>query len=551
MSCFFRNFAAECAFKDALVIIYISTVMRKIHVFIVAFTYMLAVTTACSRHDGLVGMENELDRLDRTLQSAGKFDNRKKHRLDSLHNLLDATPAQDVDRLWKLNMALGEQYLAFCSDSSAYFFNRAHKLAESHGLADEEIDSRISLAYAQSAAGLFTLAHNTLTALDTIPLDPVRQVEYAKVARQLYSYMEEYAKGHENEADYKGKGLEYEQYLITHLPEMDPYGRFLHAQQLHRSGNTAQARKLALELLKTLPEDANLYGMTAYLMAQIARSEGEDTEYGKYLAIASISDVKASVKETMALPALAKWLYNKGEVDRAYRYINTSLQDAMTSNARMRTVEIASLLPLVDESYRKKMSSSRDELMLYLALVVLLFAVAGGLLAAVFRNMRRMSSINRKLAQQTKVQESYIGHFLGLCSSYSEKLDSMRRMVNRKIAAGQTDELLKMLKSGKYTDPENDDFFAVFDETFLDLYPTFLDELNALLKPECRLSHKRGTPLSTEIRIYAFVRLGVEESVKIAQILHCSVSTIYTYRNRMRGRAQNRETFERDVLAIG
>lgn len=123
--------------------------------------------------------------------------------------------------------------------------------------------------------------------------------------------------------------------------------------------------------------------------------------------------------------------------------------------------------------------------------------------------------------------------------------------MNRKIAAGQTEELLKMLKSGKYTDTENDDFFAIFDETFLDLYPTFLDELNALLKPECRITHKRGTPLSTEIRIYAFVRLGVEESVKIARILHCSVSTIYTYRNRMRGRAINRESFEKDVLGIG
>lgn len=253
----------------------------------------------------------------------------------------------------------------------------------------------------------------------------------------------------------------------------------------------------------------------------------------------------------MALPALAKWLYNKGEVDRAYQYINTSLNDAMTSNARMRTVEIASLLPVVDEAYRKKVSSSRDELMLYLALVVILFAAAGALLVVVFRNMKRTSAINRTLAQQSKIQESYIGHFIGLCSSYSDKLESMRKLVSRKIAAGQTDELIKMLKSGKYSDAEDDDFFTVFDETFLDLYPSFLDELNELLKPDCRIEHKKGTPLSTEIRIYAFVRLGVEESVKIARILHCSVSTIYTYRNRMRGRAINRETFEKDVLEIG
>ena len=467
--------------------------MRKICVFIGICIYIGAWLSSCSYRQKDVGAEAELDRLDKTLEEVHKYDRKKKDNLDSIGKLLAATSADDTRRRWELNMALGKQYLAFCSDSSAYYFNLAHKIAEGAGMETEDVDSRISLAYAQSAAGMFTLAFNSLNALDTVPMSVEYRILYAKVARQLFSYMDEYAKGYESEGmEYRKKGLEYEQYLIDHLPDSDRYGRFMNAQQSHRQGKDAQARKLAMEVLKTLPENTNLYGMTAYLMAQISRSEGNDAEYGRYLALASISDVKSSVKETMALPALAKWLYNKGEVDRAYRYINASLEDATES-----------------------------------------------------------SSITRKLAQQSKVQESYIGHFLGLCSSYSDKLDSMRRLVNRKIAAGQTEELLKMLKSGKYTDTENDDFFAIFDETFLDLYPTFLDELNALLKPECRITHKRGTPLSTEIRIYAFVRLGVEESVKIARILHCSVSTIYTYRNRMRGRAINRESFEKDVLGIG
>ncbi|MCM1004926.1 MAG: DUF6377 domain-containing protein [Prevotella sp.] len=416
------------------------------------------------------------------------------------------------------------------------------------------VDSKINLAYARGSAGLFTLSLIALNQIDTALLTPQQKLHYASVARQLFSYMDEYAKGptHFNEYQkYTEKGLYYEQYLISNLEEDDLYRKFLQAQKLHRDGNYSSARNIAHEILNKVPEDENLYGMTAYLAAQIAGSEGNDTEYGKYLALASMSDVKAGVKETMALPALAKWLYNKGEVDRAYRYINASLEDAMTSNARMRTVQIATLLPMVDDAYRKKVSSSRDELMLYLALVIVLFVLAGALLVIVFRNMKRLSIANSKLARQTKIQESYIGHFLGLCSSYSDKLESMRNLVKRKITTGETEELLRMLKAGKYTDPENDDFFAIFDDTFLDLYPTFIDDLNRLLKPDCRIAYKKGTPLTTELRIYAFVRLGVEESVKIAQILHCSVSTIYTYRNRMRGRATSRESFEQDVLKLG
>ncbi|MCM1320220.1 MAG: DUF6377 domain-containing protein [Muribaculaceae bacterium] len=524
---------------------------KKPH-FIGVFTLLCLSIISCSRYSETKSADGYLDRLDACLNNANTFDNKKHNRINALKSKLNSET--DEPKKWQTYMELGNEYRAFRSDSSTYFYAQACQLAENANSESQIADSRIFLAYARSTSGLFTLAYNTLTRVDTATLSLKQKLLYATVSRQLYSYMDEYAKGlsdSEGHNEYRDKGLMYEQFLIDNLDVDDPYRKFMYAQKLHRDGDNTSARKIAFGLLKELREDENLYGMSAYLMAQIAMAEGNDSEYGKYLTVASMSDVKAGVKETMALPALAKWLYNKGEVDRAYRYINYSLQDAMASNARMRTVEIASLLPLIDDSYRKKVSSSRDELMLYFALVVILFFITGALLVATFRNVKRVRAVNRKMAQQTKIQETYIGHFLGLCSSYSEKLESLRKLVNRKIAAGQTDELLKMLKSGKYNDPENDDFFKVFDATFLDLYPTFIDEFNLLLKPQERLQYKEGTPLSTELRIYAFVRLGVEESVKIAQIIHCSVSTIYTYRNRMRGRALNRETFEEDVMKIG
>lgn len=526
--------------------------MSKKLLFIAITCLSVIMPLACSGPDEFKALNNELDRLDKTLQDAPKYDARKKRCLDSLRLCLSSTPVVDTLRLWKLNMELGNQYHSFCSDSSAMYYHRACQLTSSGSMTSQNIDSRIAMADAQGAAGLFTLAYSSLSELDTTALTKDQHIKYAMAARQLHSYMREYAKGHlDIEAQFSRKDEVFEQYLINTLPSESPYRRFLSAQQMHRNGDNTNAHKVATTLINKLPENSNLYGMTAYLMAQISRSLGNEFEYGKYLILAATSDIKAGVKETMALNALAKWLYNRGAVDRAYTYVNASLQDAVTANARMRTVEIASLLPLIDEAYRKQMASSRNELMVYLILVVILFIVTGVLLVCVFRNMKRASLSNKRLAQQSKRQESYIGHFLGLCSSYSDKLESMRRLVDRKITAGQTDELLKMLKSGKYTDSEKDDFFSIFDETFLDLYPDFLEELNALLKPDCRLCHKRGEPLSTEIRIYAFVRLGVEESVKIARILHCSVSTIYTYRNRMRGRALDRNTFETEVMNIG
>ena len=466
---------------------------------------------------------DELARLDDELHNADNYDRQKASLIASLNSKLDTTdPADHIGR-WKLYMDLGREYLSFCSDSSAYFY----------------------------AAGLFTQAQLTLAELDTMALPQTLRLEHSKAGRQLFSYMKAYAKGYEDMMSYlNGEYSRYMASLLHDLPPDNALHTFLSAQHEREQGHPKMAEKILKKLIPTLKENSNIYGMATYEMSEVYHDLGHDTERGRYLALAAAADVRSSTKETLALPSLARWLYDKGEVDRAYRYINTSLEDAMRGNARMRMVEIAALLPLIDGAYRKKMASSRDELMIYLILVAVLLIVSGTLLSIALRNVQRTRQANRKLEWQTKMQESYIGHFLGLCSSYSERFESLRRFVSRKIASGQTDDLLKTLKSGKFTDPENDDFFKIFDETFLDLYPDFIDNFNQLLRPECRITLKKGAPLSTELRIYAFVRLGVEESVKIAQILHCSVSTIYTYRNRMRGRAINRDTFEQDVMRL-
>lgn len=526
--------------------------MYKNSHFIAIFVIVSLILTGC--HSSTTpGLPNaELDKLDKALSRSRDYDEIKRLQLDSLLKIRESIAPADTKSLLQVNNELGDAYHAFCSDSSVYYYLRASKEAKKAALDSLYILYTIRVAGAQGASGIFAKSQETLNQLDTALFTQSQKIEFAFAARQLYSYMESYTQGHEEMArEIASQKHHYEDYLIDNLPEKDSFRLFLYAERLHSQGRITEANKLGEKLLSQLSEKENLYGMTAYLLAEISRSKGDEYNYAKFLTMAATADVKGSVKETMALPALAKWLYNKGEVDRAYHYINTSLEDAVASNARMRTVEIASLLPLVDDAYRSKLSSSRDELMVYFIISAFLCVVSIGLLMALFKIMRRNSRKNKMLALQSKRQEGYIGHFLGLCSSYSDKLESMRRTVDRKIASGQTEELLKLLKSGKYTDSENDDFFAIFDETFLDLYPGFIEELNLLLKPECQLTHKPGTPLSTELRIYAFLRLGVEESVRIAKILHCSVSTIYTYRNRMRGRAINRETFESDVLKIG
>ena len=167
------------------------------------------------------------------------------------------------------------------------------------------------------------------------------------------------------------------------------------------------------------------------------------------------------------------------------------------------------------------------------------------------RENRRSEQIKQHLVSANRVKEIYIAQFLNLCSIYMDKLNQLCKIANRKISAGQVEDLYRMTKSGKFIEEQSAEFYDVFDNAFLHIYPTFVSDVNALLRPDSRIEPPGDNRLTTDLRILAFMRLGIEDSNRIAQILNYSVYTIYTYRNKIKNRAVNRDTFERDVMNIG
>ena len=212
----------------------------------------------------------------------------------------------------------------------------------------------------------------------------------------------------------------------------------------------------------------------------------------------------------------------------------------------MRAGTIARSVPIINEAYRTRLTESRNLLLFLLILTIFMLIGSGVLLFVSVRQRKRLAAVNRALGATGKTLESYVGYFLEMCSAYAGKLDSLGKLIVRKISSGQTEDLVKMVKTGKFADDVNSGFFSVFDQAFLDIFPDFVFSLNQLLKEEERFVLKKSQGLPPELRIYAFVRLGVSESVRIAQILHYSPNTVYAYRNRVRNKAINR-----DIMKIG
>ena len=172
-------------------------------------------------------------------------------------------------------------------------------------------------------------------------------------------------------------------------------------------------------------------------------------------------------------------------------------------------------------------------------------------LVFIYYEIVKMKRLQQSLRQANKVKEIYISQFLQLCSIYMDKLNQFSKIVTRKLSTGQVDDLYRMTKSGKFVEEQSQEFYNVFDNAFLHLYPDFIERVNELLRPDCQIELQSGEILNTDLRILAFMRLGIHESSQIAQVLNYSINTIYSYRNRLKSRAISRDTFEERIASIG
>ena len=290
------------------------------------------------------------------------------------------------------------------------------------------------------------------------------------------------------------------------------------------------------------------YAMGAMCLAKAYGQAGDSAMEERYLILAATMDIRLAVKENEALLALATRLFEKGDIDRAYSYISYALNDANFYNSRFKNTVIARLYPIIESSYLYKLDKQRHNLRFYSTMSSLLVLALAIALFFYFRQTKVISrarrelaaltqeliSLNRNLDEANLVKERYLGYFMNQCAIYINKLDKYRRDINLKIRNKQFDRLhdLSLQAPGR----EEEELCRNFDRAFLNLYPNFVEKFNALLNPRSRYTPEEGR-LNTELRIYALVRLGLNDSVKIARFLHCSVQTVYNTRQRTRNKS--------------
>ena len=275
------------------------------------------------------------------------------------------------------------------------------------------------------------------------------------------------------------------------------------------------------------------------------------------LTMGAIIDKRNSVKTYTSLQDLALMLNDEGDTDRAYKYITCAIEDIMNSNARSRLLQVAKYMPIILDAYEQVQEDERNARIFYYIIVSILVIILVVILLVLSKRNRKLIEVRRKLdaknkelvslnedlkdvngrlGESNKIKETYIAQLFNICSGYIDDMEKFRVSLSRKVKTGQMADIKAAVSSPVTTDALKD-FFKKFDVIFLDLFPTFVEDFNKLMQPGSEIIPKEGECLTPELRIYALVRLGINDSTKIASFLHYSSQTVYNYRMKVRNKA--------------
>lgn len=473
---------------------------------------------------------------------------------------------------------IAKEYETFVCDSAILYSNKAAAIALETGNQNWINVGKIQMASSESRAGMFTRAIDILNTVDRSKLTNQQLIDFYWTYSNAYVYWIEYQDNYgigelvqKREAAQdslfrilKPNSFEYVINYGTHYIEIKDFKK---------------AEEVLFPFVSKVKPYTKEFALINSILAYYYQQKGDQEKEKEYLAISAISDVRASVKENLSLRSLSVLLFDDGDVLRANRYIKKSLDDANFYNARLRNIQTSKLLPIIDKAYQLEREQQQNKLRILLIVVSILSVVLLIVIALVVLQVRRLSKAklrieemnsrlnelngvlkeannkqkqtNISLAEANHIKEQFISNFLEICTEYIEKLEGFKITVNRKIKSGQTADLLKLTSKSDSSTQELKELYTNFDKAFLNIYPTFIEEFNNLLRAEEQYTDNKDHSLNQELRIFALIKLGIKDTNKIATFLHYTPRTVYNYRSKVKAKAiETAEDLEERVKHI-
>lgn len=534
-----------------------------------------------------------LDSLDSSLGKSAAYTAEKERRISSLRRRLSQT-ANPEQRFW-ICRNLVDEYSSYNSDSALHYIDASTAIGRQTGRREWVDEMNLNRAYIYAATGLLSEAESALNEVDPRQMTPALASEYYNRLLFVLTHKDQYLGKNSLTRPYSERAKAMLDSVSRLMQPSDPqYIWFLAWRSMTDPAKTREAIPVVEKALESSTYSTREEAMNAWILSRLYELTGNSDMMMRYLILSAIADVRTSNKEIASLEEISNRLYQSNDLERANDYISHCLQLANDYKSRVRVGRLADLQYHITKAYSQRNDRQRRKLNVYFIIALVFAAGLAVAMLILYKQNRRIhrskteldrsnAQLNSKVEElsQTRRQlkeandrleilyrnvrdeagelaagndakERYIADIFAICSDYISKLDEFRRKIYRKIVAHNFDEVKELTKSHELSHGEIKELYQNFDSIFLKVYPNFVDDFNTLLRPDERVAMKKPGVLTTELRIYALVRLGINDSVKIARFLRCSTQSVYNARMKMRNKSDiSKEQFAEAVRRLG
>lgn len=556
---------------------------------LILFTLLCTGTISCFSESQTQAEEKLLRELDTALLKYPEYVEQKKKQILELHKY-EASTRDNEQKYW-INKLLYEAYNSFEADSALIYAQKNLELSQKMGNKERETLWKIYKTYMAASTGLVLSASSDLGQLRPYITTPNLKIEYYAHQIFLTGHILQYAAAPIDWSKHVPQSVreQVDVYAIQEQLYRDSLALCLHTEKdqmslwyqglaLFYSDSLSCIKDTLENTIKQSHMDTRQDAMNAYLLSKIYQKQGRKDKAKCYLILSALADIRSANQDIASLEELAQIEFQGGNIERAYLYISKCLELAQSYCNRIRLVSISKTQHDILTAYQNLDKSQKSKLrtsvfllgILATALIITIFILrkqihkinnsriqidqANKLLNEQALEMSKvhadleyahkkeqelntsLKEANQKLQASNQLKEEYIAYVLSICSNYISLLDEFRGKLKCKLKVHQYEEALALTSNQAMTQSELKEFYRTFDTIFLHVYPSFVEEFNQLLIPEERVVLAEGEKLNTMLRIYALVRLGISESVKIADFLHCSTQTVYNIRLKTRNK---------------
>lgn len=528
--------------------------------------FILGTLISCKKTDSYPDNNEKLLRiLDDKIKNKKYYEIKKKNHIQKLKK--EALLYKNNDSIsYHLNNLIVEEYLGYQCDSAYIYSDKNKEIAIRNNNEIWLYKNLLQRSVLLSTTGLFVESKEILDHINPEALPSPLRFSYNSAYECLYSNLSDYSGGDSPyKKNYQNKLADYYNSAYKALKPGDPFYYLFLSHKNRVENNWSQAEQNVNKFLKTTHPGTRLHAIGSFCKAVIDAKLGNIDSQESCLIYSAISDIESSTKENRSMQDLASILYQKGETDRAYKYIQSSLEDANFYNARFRNIQISKVQPIIEETYLQTINTQNKQLRWSIFLISILFAGLGITMYFIYKQLKMIAksrnelsktnsvlkSLNNKLDEANHIKEEYIAFFIRQNSNYLEKFERYKKLISIRLSTGQLDKLSAMVNDKKNEEMDLNELYHNFDQAFLRIYPNFVDEVNNLLRKEEKYNLKFGT-LNTELRIFALIRLGINDTNQISEFLRYSLRTIYNYRSKVKAKSViENDEFEAKIMQIG